>query len=137
MNVLMLAAQGQYVALDSALSLVAGDARRDNLTRSASWRSIYGLDRLRLPAPNGPRRRLTIWADLTVALWRRGEFEAALALERIWDELTRPLPFSTVCGYTDRLLRALRSRPSLSDTLRRAQRSHRRPRAAPRINHPG
>ena len=58
---------------------------------------IYAFDRLRLSAPNGLRSRLTIVADLTVALWRGGEFEAALALERSWDELTHTFPFSTVC----------------------------------------
>ena len=60
---------------------------------------IHGLDRLRLAAPNGPRGRLTIVGDLTVALCRNGDFEAALELERIWNELTRSLPFSTVCVY--------------------------------------
>ena len=56
---------------------------------------IYAFDRLRLSAPNGLRSRLTIVADLTIALWRGGECEAAVALERIWNDLTRTFPVST------------------------------------------
>jgi hypothetical protein len=59
---------------------------------------IHGLDRLRLAVPNGPGR-LTIFGDMTVSLCRNGDFEAALELERIWNDLTRALPFFTVCSY--------------------------------------
>ena len=60
---------------------------------------IDGLDRLRLAGPNGPRGRLTIVGDMSHSLCRDGNFEAALELERIWDELTRALAFFTVCLY--------------------------------------
>jgi hypothetical protein len=36
---------------------------------------------------------------MSACLCRNGDFEAALELERIWDELTRGLPFFTVCIY--------------------------------------
>jgi CheY-like chemotaxis protein len=95
-NLPLMADRGQYVEQDSAaaLSHVMGDGSPD---QERLTDMIYDFDRLRLSAPNGPRSRLTIVADLTVALWRSAEFEAALALERIWDELTRTFPFSTVC----------------------------------------
>jgi hypothetical protein len=60
---------------------------------------IHGLDRSRLTVPNGPRGRLTIFGDMTVSLCRNGDFEAALEVERLWNELTRALPFFTVCSY--------------------------------------
>jgi hypothetical protein len=60
---------------------------------------INGLDQFRMAFPKGPRSRLTIFGDMTVSLCRSGDFEAALELERIWDELTRALPFFTVCSY--------------------------------------
>ena len=60
---------------------------------------IDGLDRSRLACSNGPGRRLTIIGDMSAWLCRNGDFEAALELERNWDELTRALPFSTVCLY--------------------------------------
>jgi CheY-like chemotaxis protein len=92
-NLPLMADRGQYVEQDSAVALshVMG-ADQERLTEM-----IYDFERLRLSAPNGPRSRLTIVSDLTVALWRGAQFEAALALERVWDELTRPFPFSTVC----------------------------------------
>ena len=59
----------------------------------------HGLERRRLAVPNGPRGRLTILGDMTVSLCRNGNFEAALELERIWNELTYAASFSTVCSY--------------------------------------
>jgi DNA-binding NarL/FixJ family response regulator len=97
LNLAMLAERGQYVAQDSALALsqVMHDGR-PHKERLAEI--VHGLDRLRLAAPNAPGR-LTIFGDMTVALCRNGDFEAALEFERIWNELTRALPFFTVCSY--------------------------------------
>jgi DNA-binding NarL/FixJ family response regulator len=98
MNLAMLAERGQYIAQDSALALSqAMNGGRPDKERLAEI--IHGLDRLRLSGPDGPRERLTIFGDMTVSLCRNGDFEAALELERIWDELTRALPFFTVCSY--------------------------------------
>jgi DNA-binding NarL/FixJ family response regulator len=98
MNLAVLAEREQYVAHDSALALshVMHDGRPD---KERLAEIIHGLDRLRLAVPNGPRGRLTIFGDMTVSLCRNGNFEAALELERIWNELTRALPFFTVCSY--------------------------------------
>jgi DNA-binding NarL/FixJ family response regulator len=98
LNLAMLAQQGQYFAQDSvlALSQVLNRGRPD---KDRLAEIIHGLDRLRLAGPDGPRGRLTIFGDMTVALCRNGDFEAAVELERIWNELTRPLPFFTVCSY--------------------------------------
>jgi DcmR-like sensory protein len=97
-NLAELAEREQYVAIDSALSLsqVMRDGRPDE-DRVAEM--IDGLDRRRLTFPKGPRARLTIVGDMSALLCRNGHFEAALELERMWDELTRALPFFTVCGY--------------------------------------
>ena len=97
MNVAMLAERGQYVTEDSARALSrAMHHGRPDEQRLAEI--IHELDRLRLAAPNGPGR-LTIVGDMTVSLCRNGDFEAALEVERIWNELTRALPFFTVCSY--------------------------------------
>jgi hypothetical protein len=94
----MLAEQGQYVAQDSALALshVMLEGRPDRERVAAM---IHGLDLLRLAVPNRPRSRLTIVGDMSASLCGKGDFEAALELERIWDELTRALPFFTICTY--------------------------------------
>ena len=98
MNLATLAERGQYVAQDStlALSQVMHDGRPD---KERLAEIIHGLDRLRLAVPNGPRGRLTIFGDMGVSLCRNGDFEAAVELERFWNELTRALPFFTICSY--------------------------------------
>jgi DNA-binding NarL/FixJ family response regulator len=95
----MLAERGQYIAQDSALALsqVMPEGRPDK-ERLAEM--IRGLDQLRLALPNGPRGRMTIVGDMSASLCRDGDFEAALEVERIWNELTRALPFFTVCSYS-------------------------------------
>ena len=88
----------RYVAQDSALALshVMHEGRPDKERVAAM---IHGLDLLRLAVPNRPRGRLTIVGDMSASLCRNGNFEAALELERIWNDLTRALPFFTVCSY--------------------------------------
>ncbi len=121
MNLALLAEQGQYVALDTALALsqTMHDGRPDE-GRIAEM--INGLDRLRLALPKGPRSRLTIFGDMSACLCRNGEFEAALELERIWNELTRPLPFFTVCSYPIDCFEHSAARNQLPERVRRAQR---------------
>lgn len=98
MDLAMLAEREQYIAQDSALALsqVMRDGRPD---KERLAEIIHGLDRMRLAGPNGPRGRLTIFGEMAVSLCANGNFEAVLELERIWNELTRALPFFTVCSY--------------------------------------
>ena len=98
MDLAKLAERGQYVAHDSALALsqVMRDGRPD---KGRLAEMIHNLDRFRLAAPNGTRGRLTIFGDITVSLWRKGDFEPALEIERMWNELTHALPIFTVCSY--------------------------------------
>jgi DNA-binding NarL/FixJ family response regulator len=98
MNVAMLSERGQYVAEDSALALshMMIDGRPD---RERLAEIVHGLDHLRLAFQKRPNGRLTIFGDMAVTLCRNGNFEAALEIERIWNELTHALPFFTVCSY--------------------------------------
>ena len=98
MNLATLAEQGQYVARDSALALSQAmhNGKPDKGTLA---KMISGLDPLRLTAPSGLPSRLTIVGDMAISLCRNGDFEAALKLERMWNELTLPLPFFTLCSY--------------------------------------
>jgi DNA-binding NarL/FixJ family response regulator len=98
MNLAVLAEREQYVTMDSAqaLSHVMREGRPDK-ERIAEM--IHGLDLLRLAVPNRPRSRLTIVGDMSPTLCRNGDFEAAVELEQLWNDLTRTLPFFTVCSY--------------------------------------
>ena len=93
-----LAERGQYVAHDSALALsLLMHGGRPDKERVAEM--IHGLELFRLSVPNRLGGRLTIVGDMSACLCRNGDFEAALELEGIWDDLTRALPFFTVCTY--------------------------------------
>ena len=88
--------QGKYLSLDAedALSQVMADGRLD-ASRVAAV--VDGLERRRLGA--GSASGLTIVGEMAALLCRDGKFSAAIQLERLWDDLTRALPFLTVCVY--------------------------------------
>jgi CheY-like chemotaxis protein len=93
-----LASRGQFVAQDSAgaLSRVMRGAHPD---RDSLAEIVDGLERTRVASASGPDCRLTIVGDLNVALCRNGDVDAAIEVERIWDDLTSGLPLFTVCSY--------------------------------------
>ena len=93
-----LASRGQFVAHDSAKAVSrvmhGGYPDRDVLTEM-----IDDLERTRVASANRPDCRLTIVGDMNVTLCRNGDIEAAIEVERIWDDVTSGLPFFTVCSY--------------------------------------
>jgi DNA-binding NarL/FixJ family response regulator len=93
-----LASRGQFVAHDSAKALSrvmhGGHPDRDFLTEM-----VDDLERTRVASVNRPDCRLTMVGDLNVSLCRNGDIEAAIEVERIWDDLTSGLPLFTVCSY--------------------------------------
>jgi CheY-like chemotaxis protein len=93
-----LASRGQFVAHDSAKAVSramhGGYPDRDVLTEM-----IDDLERSRVASANRPDCRLNIVGDMNVSLCRNGDIEAAIEVERIWDDLTSGLPFFTVCSY--------------------------------------
>ena len=93
-----LTSRGQFVAHDSAgaMSRVMHGGRPD---RDALAEIVDDLERFRVASANGPGCRLTIVGDMNVSLCQRGEVDAAIEVERIWDDLTSGLPFFTVCSY--------------------------------------
>ncbi len=93
-----LTSRRQFVAHDSSLALSrvmhGGRPDRDSLAEI-----VDDLERTRVAAAHRPTSRLTIVGDMSVALCRNGDVDAAIEVERIWDDLTTGLPFFTVCGY--------------------------------------
>jgi DNA-binding NarL/FixJ family response regulator len=90
------ARQGRYLSLDAteALSRCLHDGRLDaNRVREM----VDDLERTR--AATLGASRLTIFGEISVLLLQDGNVEAALQLERLWNQLTRRLPFLTVCSY--------------------------------------
>jgi len=60
---------------------------------------VFELDQYRLSAAEAEIPRLLLYGNIAATLNAAGNAQAAIALERLWDSLTRDLPFLTVCGY--------------------------------------
>ena len=90
------ASLGKYISLDAAaaLSQVMADGRLD-VSRLAAIADA--LERSRLA---GSAWHLTVVGEMAPLLCLAGNPEAAIQLERAWDDLTRGLPFLTVCSYS-------------------------------------
>jgi len=90
--------RGQYIVMDAAesLSQFMRDGRPDD-KRVADV--VDTLNRLRLSSESERQSRLTIFGEMAVILYRSGNITAAVEVERIWNELTKPLPILTVCSY--------------------------------------
>jgi CheY-like chemotaxis protein len=61
---------------------------------------VAELNQQRLAVAEGATPRLVVCGNLSASLAADGNVEAAIALESLWDGLTRGLPFVTVCGYS-------------------------------------
>jgi len=94
-NVADLRAQGRYLNFEAeeTATQVMGGLTPDI---AAIAELVASLDRARVASDAS---HLTIVGEGVNVLCRRGNPEAALALERLWDELTRPLPILTICSY--------------------------------------
>jgi DNA-binding NarL/FixJ family response regulator len=88
--------RGLYVSLDAAeaVSQVMAAGRLD-VHRVAAFVDDFERSRLAVSASN-----LTVVGEMSALLCADGHYEAALQLEPTWDDLTRGLPFLTVCCYS-------------------------------------
>jgi DNA-binding NarL/FixJ family response regulator len=88
--------RGAYVSLDAAaaVSEVVVDGRLD-IDRVAAFVDDFERSRLAISASN-----LTVVGEMAPLLCADGHHEVALQLERTWDDMTRELPFLTVCFYS-------------------------------------
>jgi DNA-binding NarL/FixJ family response regulator len=95
--------QGRYCEFDAAgaLSKVMRNGRPD---RSQVAKMVDDLERLRLGCGPRGRSRVTLFGEMAGLLLQDGHLEAAVQLEQTWDELTRTLPYLTICSYPARTL---------------------------------
>ena len=85
--------QGRYLVFDAeAAATRVMRAGRPHLESIAEM--VAALENARTGSAAGPRSHLTIVGEMPAVLCRRGKPEAALELERLWDQLTRSLPSS-------------------------------------------
>jgi hypothetical protein len=97
-NLADLGEQGRYLMFDAEAAATqvmrGGCPDVDTLTGL-----IDGLERARSASGDRARSHLTIVGEIAPVLWRNGNPDAALEVERLWDELTRSLPILTICAY--------------------------------------
>jgi len=90
--------QGRYLVFDAEEAATrimrAGRPHFDSIAEM-----VAALENARTASAAGPGSHLTIVGEMSAVLCRRGTPEAALELERLWDELTRSLPILTICTY--------------------------------------
>ena len=90
--------QGRYLVFD-AEEAATRIMRAGRLHGDSIAEMVAALESARRASAAGPGSHLTIVGEMSAVLCRRGTPEAALELERLWDELTRSLPILTVCTY--------------------------------------
>jgi CheY-like chemotaxis protein len=90
--------QGRYLVFDAEEAVTrVMRAGRPHFESIAEM--VAALESARTGSAAGPRSHLTIVGEMSAVLCRRGKPEAALELERLWDQLTRSLPILTICTY--------------------------------------
>jgi len=94
-----------YVEFDAAAA--TSQVMRNGLPdRGEIAKMVDDLERRRLAHASGGRNRLTIFGEMSGLLMQDGNFEAGILMEQLWSELTRTLPYFTICSYPVRTLHA-------------------------------
>jgi hypothetical protein len=91
-----LQASGELVVLDAETTLerlMDGDA-----PSAAAFEEVIG-GMLDDTAARFPEREIRAFGEMVDVLWKRGQRDAALALEDLWNDLGRRRPFALLCGY--------------------------------------
>jgi KaiC/GvpD/RAD55 family RecA-like ATPase len=88
---------GELTVLDAAATLSAltrhGDPDREQVEQQVA----VLIERMRA---GRKRARVRIYGEMVDLLWKAGRADAALNLERMWNELASRYAFSLLCGYS-------------------------------------
>jgi signal transduction histidine kinase len=89
---------GRYCAFDAAETL--SGFMIDGELNTALFHSFLGyiLSSIR-STPEGERTRVVIFGEMVALLWADGNVDAALKLERLWNDLARSHSFQLYCAY--------------------------------------
>jgi CheY-like chemotaxis protein len=91
---------GRYHAMDATESL-AGIMRGESPDPDRLRESVAALERMRVEAADTTDPRLTLVGEIAVPLLLNGNEHGALEIERLWNGLTRHLPWLGVCCYPE------------------------------------
>jgi signal transduction histidine kinase len=89
--------QGRYIALDAADTLRR--FIRDGWPDAALFNDTVGSVLGQVMAILGSTGRVAAFGEMVALLWARGQGEAAIRLEQLWNTLAQSFPLSLRCGY--------------------------------------
>jgi MEDS: MEthanogen/methylotroph, DcmR Sensory domain len=87
-------ARGEYLPLDAEEAL--SSFMVDGMPDAAKFNDSIGSVVAKLA---GGRRNVRIFGEMVAILWDRGNIAAAIALEELWNSLSRDIPFKLFCAY--------------------------------------
>jgi DNA-binding NarL/FixJ family response regulator len=90
--------QGRYIALDAART-VSGFMVNDHLDRALFWKQAEDLVGRAASAVKDKGARVVACGECAPSLWARGNADAAILLEHLWEELSQSRGLDILCGY--------------------------------------
>lgn len=98
--------QGRFLSLDAAETLA--QFMVDGHPDSSLFENAVGPIISQLAAAEGKTRRVAAFGEMVALLWAEGNQEAALQLERLWNQLSEKHTFQLHCAYPMNLFRQAR-----------------------------
>jgi PAS domain-containing protein len=92
-----LQAEGRYVPLDAGLTLAKFLV--DGWPDAARFRTTVGGILEKASAASRGAARVRAVGEMVAVLWREGRRDAAMQLERLWNELLEQHPLALLCAY--------------------------------------
>jgi CheY-like chemotaxis protein len=89
---------GRYRAV-SVDDIVASITRNGRLDAGRVAELVADLERFHVASAESPQCRMTVVGDVSARFFASGNPTAGMELERLWDDLTRRLPFLTLCCF--------------------------------------
>jgi PAS domain S-box-containing protein len=92
------ARQGRFIELDATETLA--QFMVDGLPDEDAFKRVIGALLAQVTASvAGERRRVAAFGEMVNILWATGNYEAALRLEQLWNQLAREHSFALLCAY--------------------------------------
>jgi len=92
------ARQGRFLALDATETLA--QFMVDGLPDEERFRKVIGATLAQAAASvAGEKRRIAAFGEMVNILWATGNYEGALYLEQLWNQLAKEHSFSLLCAY--------------------------------------
>jgi signal transduction histidine kinase len=98
LDVAAIAAQGRFIALDAAETLAKFD-REGSPDETLFAELIGNIIASALAKAIGELPRVVVFGEMVALLWARGQGEAAIHLEHLWNDLSRTHSFYLHCAY--------------------------------------